>query len=65
MVKAQEQDDASIQYHYTVGFLLTGSYKAAFTCNNMDFEPAAGTDFTIENAGDVVTVDFFPVAEPL
>ena len=65
MVKPQEQADVSIQYHYTVGFLLTGSYKAAFTCNNMDFEPAAGTDFTIENAGDVVTVNFFPVAEPL
>lgn len=59
MVEAQDQPDGSIQYHYTVGFLLTGSYKAAFTCNNMDFEPTAGTDFMIENAGDVVTVDFF------
>lgn len=65
MVKAQDQPDGSIQYHYTIGFLLTGSYKAAFTCNNMDFEPAAGTEFTIENAGDVVTVDFFPVVESL
>lgn len=64
MVAAEDQMDGSIQYRYTVGFLLTGSYKAAFTCNNMDFEPTDGTDFTIENAGDVVTVDFFPVAVP-
>jgi len=64
MVETQEQPDGSIEYHYTVGFLLTGNYKAAFTCNNMDFEPSTGTDFMIENAGDVVTVDFFPVVEP-
>jgi Domain of unknown function (DUF4382) len=58
MVEAQDQMDGSVQYHYTIGFLLTGSYTAAFTCNNMDFEPVNGTDFTIENAGDIVVVDF-------
>ena len=58
MVEAQDQLDGSIQYHYTIGFLLTGTYTAAYTCNNMDFEPVDGTDFTIENAGDIVVVDF-------
>jgi len=63
IVHAEEQPDASLRYHYAVGFLLTGSYNAAFTCDGTTFEPAEGTDFMIENAGDMATVNFFPLAE--
>lgn len=63
MVEAQEQPDGSTQYHYTVGFLLTGTYNAAFTCDGATFEPAEGKEFTIENPGDVEHVDFFPPEE--
>jgi len=59
MVKQQENGNGSMTWNYTVGFLLAGDYKAAFTCNNADFEPAAGLEAPI-TAGVTTTVDFEP-----
>jgi len=36
------------EYEYAVGYLLAGSYNAAFTCNGTNFEPMAGKPFQIE-----------------
>ena len=57
MVEAQVQEDESVQWHYTIGFLLTGEYEVAFTCDNETFEPADGYPATI-SAGEVFTVNF-------
>jgi len=57
MVEPQDQADGSVQWHYTIGFLLTGDYEAAFTCDGMSFEPADGNPAPI-SAGQVTTVDF-------
>jgi hypothetical protein len=59
MVKQQENSDGSMTWNYTVGFLLEGDYEAAFTCNNADFEPAAGLEAPI-TAGVTTTVIFEP-----
>ena len=56
MLEEQPQDDGSVQYHYTIGFLLAGDYEVAFTCNNADFEPADGEPATIV-VGELETVD--------
>jgi hypothetical protein len=50
-------DEAVIEYHYTVGFLLAGDYEVAFTCDGEVFEPAAGKSATI-SAQALTTVDF-------
>lgn len=64
LVEAQDQPDGSVQWHYTVGFLLTGGYEVAFTCDNGEnFEPAEGYPGTIV-AGEVEVVDF-PAPQPL
>jgi hypothetical protein len=57
MVEPQDQADGSVQWHYTIGFLLTGNYEAAFTCDGVSFEPADGNPAAIA-AGQVTTVDF-------
>lgn len=57
MVSGQLNDMEMTEYHYTVGFLLAGEYEVAFTCDNENFEPAAGYPATI-TAGDLTTVDF-------
>ena len=57
MVEAQDQDDGTVQWHYTVGFLLSGDYEVAFTCDGATFEPEAGKPATIVT-GEVATVDF-------
>ena len=62
MVESQEQEDGSVQWHYTIGFLLTGEYEAAFTCDNETFEPADGLPVMIY-PGEVTTVNF-EVPEP-
>jgi hypothetical protein len=59
MVKQQENGDGSMTWNYTVGFLSAGDYLAAFTCNNADFEPAAGLEAPI-TAGVTTTVNFEP-----
>lgn len=57
IVEPQDQPDGSVQWHYTVGFLLTGDYEAAFTCDGETFEPVEGSPALI-SAGEVTTVDF-------
>ena len=57
MVEPQDQADGSVQWHYTIGFLLTGDYEAAFTCDGEWFEPENGSAAPIA-AGEVTTVDF-------
>lgn len=56
MVEAQEQDDASVQYHYTVGFLLAGTYNVAYTCDDgATFEPPAGQEAIVTVGGTTVS----------
>lgn len=57
MVDAQMNADGTTTYHYEIGFLLTGSYEAAFTCDGENFEPADGKPADIV-AQQVTTVDF-------
>lgn len=57
IVEPQDQPDESVQWHYTIGFLLTGDYKAAFTCDGETFEPAGGSPALI-TVGEVTTLDF-------
>jgi hypothetical protein len=47
-VKEKTNDDALVTWNYTIGFLLPGSYEAAFTCFGTDFEPAEGKEAIIE-----------------
>jgi hypothetical protein len=58
-VEQQENGNGSMTWNYTVGFLLAGDYKAAFTCNGTDFEPADGLDAPIA-VGVTTTVNFEP-----
>lgn len=48
MVHEQMNDDGLVTWNYTIGFLLEGSYEAAFTCFGTDFEPVAGKEAIIE-----------------
>jgi hypothetical protein len=59
----QTMDDGSVEWRYEIGFLLTGSYEAAFTCNGNDFVPIEGKPAAIA-AGQVTTVDFFVEDQP-
>jgi hypothetical protein len=58
LVEQQMQDDGSMPWRYTIGFLLAGDYEVAYTCNGMEFIPLAGKPATIVVDG-VTTVDFF------
>lgn len=44
-------------WNYSVGFLITGSYEAAFTCDGETFVPVDGKPAEID-AGGVTRVDF-------
>jgi len=57
IVEAQEQTDGTVQWHYTVGFLLAGNYEAAFTCDGTTFEPEDGNPAMIV-VNETETVDF-------
>ena len=59
MVKEQTNNDGSVEWNYTVGFLLAGDYEAAFTCNGTDFEPVDGKPAAIF-VNEITTVDFEP-----
>lgn len=62
MVNEQTNDDGSVEWNYTVGFLLAGDYEAAFTCGDGNFEPAEGKPAPIM-VNEVTTVSF-EVPEP-
>ena len=57
LVEAQDQADGTVQWHYTIGFLLAGEYEGAFTCDGNTFEPVDGKPATIV-AGETAVVDF-------
>jgi hypothetical protein len=57
LVARQEQSDGSMPYRYSIGFLLTGDYEAAFTCDGLTFIPEAGKEAMI-NVGAVREVNF-------
>ncbi len=57
LVEQQEQDDGSMQYRYSVGFLLAGEYEVAFTCDGQTFIPEAGKEATIA-IGEVKEINF-------
>ncbi|MBT8443697.1 MAG: DUF4382 domain-containing protein [Gammaproteobacteria bacterium] len=57
LVEQQEQDDGSMPYRYSIGFLLADDYKAAFTCDGETFVPAEGKPATVP-VGGVEEVNF-------
>ncbi len=57
MVEARDPGDGSVEWRYTVGFLLAGNYETAFTCDGESFEPVDGTSASIAS-GEVTTIDF-------
>ncbi|MGB5335637.1 MAG: DUF4382 domain-containing protein [Woeseiaceae bacterium] len=57
LVEQQEQDDGSMPYRYSIGFLLAGDYEAAFTCDGETFIPEAGKEASIA-IGAVSEVNF-------
>ena len=57
LVEQQEQGDGSMQYRYSIGFLLTGDYEAAFTCDGLTFIPEAGKEAMID-VGAIAEVNF-------
>ena len=57
MVNEQTNNDGSVTWNYTVGFMLAGDYEAAFTCNGTDFEPVDGKPARID-VGATETVNF-------
>ena len=63
MVSERTNDDGSVQWDYTVGFLLAGNYEAAFTCGDGDFVPVNGKEAEIF-VNEVTTVSFeYPPTE--
>ena len=57
MVEERDNGVDPVTYDYTVGFLLTGNYEAAFTCDGENFDPIDGKEANI-SAGNVTTVSF-------
>ena len=56
MVDSQEQEDGTVQYHYTVGFLLAGTYNVAYTCDDgATFEPAGGQEAIVTVGGTTIS----------
>jgi len=51
MVDEQMNNDGSVEWNYTIGFMLPGNYEAAFTCDGETFEPADGKPALIEVNG--------------
>lgn len=66
LVELQEQDDGSMQYRYSIGFLLAGSYDPVFTCDGITFVTPYPTDqeglvdenTTLIDVGQTTTVNF-------
>ena len=63
LVEQQTQEDGSMQWRYSIGFLLAGNYEAAFTCTGNDFVPLAGKPAEIF-VDEVTTVDFLAEEAP-
>lgn len=63
LVEQQTQEDGSMPWRYSIGFLLAGNYEAAYTCNGDLFAPLAGkpAEILLE---EVTTVDFLAEDAP-
>jgi hypothetical protein len=63
LVEQQMQEDGSMPWRYSIGFLLAGHYEVAFTCNGDLFAPLAGkpAEILLE---EVTTVDFLAEEAP-
>jgi hypothetical protein len=57
IVEKQIDGLENVEYHYTVGFLMPGSYEVAFTCDGSVFTPELGTGAEIF-VNTITTVDF-------
>jgi hypothetical protein len=63
IVSEQTNDDGSMTWHYTIGFLQApADYEAAFTCDGAVFEPVDGNPAPI--AVGVTTIVDFVVPAP-
>lgn len=61
MVNEHMNNDGSVEWNYTIGFMLPGNYEAAFNCDGMNFEPADGKPALIEvNATAIVDFELPP-----
>ena len=63
LVEQQMQEDGSMPWRYSIGFLLAADYEVAFTCNGTDFVPLAGKPAEII-VDEVTTVDFLAEDAP-
>jgi hypothetical protein len=63
LVEQQMQEDGSMPWRYSIGFLLAGNYEVAYTCNGELFAPLAGkpAEILLE---EVTTVDFLAEDAP-
>ena len=63
LVEQQLQEDGSMPWRYSIGFLLAGNYEVAYTCNGDLFAPLAGkpAEILLE---EVTTVDFLAEDAP-
>ena len=63
LVEHQTMEDGSMQWRYSIGFLLAGNYEVAYTCNGDLFAPLAGkpAEILLEQ---VTHVDFFAEDAP-
>jgi len=62
MVNEQTNNDGSVSWNYTIGFMSAGDYEAAFTCNGTDFEPVDGLHAPIV-VNEITTVNFEPTPQ--
>ena len=59
LVDLQEQSDGSMQYRYSIGFLLAGLYDPVFTCDGETFVlPLDDQPEALIEAGETTTVNF-------
>jgi hypothetical protein len=63
LVEQQMQEDGSMPWRYSIGFLLAGNYEVAYTCNGDLFAPLAGkpAEILLE---EVTTIDFLAEDAP-
>ena len=63
LVEQQMQEDGSMPWRYSIGFLLAGNYEVAYTCNGDVFASLAGKAAEIF-VDEVTTVDFLAEDAP-
>jgi hypothetical protein len=62
MVNEQTNNDGSVEWNYTIGFMLPDDYEAAFTCDGATFEPVDGNPVSIDV--NVTTIVDFELPPP-